>query len=333
MNSVLTPTGIDLPVTRTVVAAKAILDAVRCGYDIDHITGCEMLKFHTNDTYLLTTENEPYILRLYGARWRSVPEIEYELALLRHVAAKGVPGSVPIQTRCGAWRCPIPAAEGERQLVVFTYVKGAPLTWETIEQCRQAGQTMAEMHEAMGDFQTEHYRRPHDLAGLTDRPLGALKPFLTSRPEAWEFLQRLATRLRARVEDLAADGLDWGVCHGDMAAKNLLHVEDRKLAVLDFDHCGNGWRAYDFAKMFGDAAWAEQDALWEAFWDGYVARRPLNETNKEAVPVFLTLRHLFMLGMMAENALDWGTVAIRDTNLDGWLTFLQQCEQKYLGGD
>ena len=42
---------------------------------------------------------------------------------------------------------------------------------------------------------------------------------------------------------------------------------------------------------------------------------------------------LFMLGMLAENSLDWGTVAIRDTNLDGWLTFLRDCERTYLADE
>jgi len=325
-----TPARTQLTVTRTVLAAEAILAEVMQAYSLDLPTGCELLKFHTNDTYLLNTVAGPYILRLYGARCRLVSEINYELAFLRHVASKGLTVSLPIAARDGAWTYPVYAAEGTRHLVVFTYVIGSPLTWKTHAECRIAGRSMAQLHAAADDFECEHERRSLDLAELIDRPLAVLHSFVKSRPEAWDFLQRLGIRLRDQITALAAEGLDWGACHGDVAIKNLLQVADDELAFLDFDHCGPGWRAHDFAQMFGDAAWAKRTDLWEAFWDGYVEQRSLGAADKRAVPIFLTAWHLFMLGMMAENSPNWGTVAIRGTNLDGWLTFLQDCERKYL---
>jgi Ser/Thr protein kinase RdoA (MazF antagonist) len=321
-----------LTVARSILSADAMLGEVRRLYELDECIRCELLKFHINDTYLLQTESGDYILRLYGLHARTVAEIRYELELLNHLSAKEISVATPLADREGSLTHPIATGEGVRQLVVFVYLKGVPLAWDASENCARAGRTLAELHHASDDFRSAHSRRAYDETELLDRPLSALQPFVASRSADWTFLQAFADRMRARMAAMADNGLDWGVCHGDLAARNLLKTEDDRLAVLDFDHCGPGYRAYDFAEMFGAAVWKKRSDLWDAFWSGYTQRRPLTPADRDAVPVFLALRHLSMLGMIAERSSYLGTAPMRDTNLDGWLGFLRDCETQHMKG-
>ncbi len=319
---VTSPSG--LAITYSILSADALLAEVAGAYAIGTPVACHLLLPSMNDTYLLTTRDEHHIVRVYRTRWRTVSDIAYELDLLIHLAAKGVSVSVPIAARDGSLCHPLPAPEGTRYLVLFTYAKGRHMPWAEEKHSHLAGRMLAMIHAASDDFVSRHARRSLDLEYLIDRPLAAIRPFLAHRPGDWTYLEGVAARLRDRIATAAAAGLDWGVCHGDFGGGNIHLFGTDTLTVFDFDLCGPGWRAYDIAGVQDVATGPNQAEIWDSFIEGYTQVRSLAAADLAAGPLFRVTRHLFRLGLQADNVPDWGVSRVSDSNINRELTLLRE---------
>jgi Ser/Thr protein kinase RdoA (MazF antagonist) len=192
------------------------------------------------------------------------------------------------------------------------------------------------LHTAANDFVSQHARFQLDLRHLVDQPLAALRPFLAHRPDDWAYLQGFANRARERIANLPVGQLEWGFCHGDLHGGNA-HIDERKtITFFDFDCGGPGWRAYDIA-AFRQGPQGRQDEAWEAFLKGYTERRSLSQLDLAALPWFVALRHLWLMGLHAANTPDWGCSLLSDDYFDGGgvggLEFLREWEAKHLNGE
>ena len=319
------------PVTYSILSADALLAEVAHTYPIGISVSCRLLQTSLNDTYLLTSREDRYIVRVYGAHWRTPSEIAYELELLAHLVAKGVSVSVPIAGYDGALSRPLAAPEGTRHLVLFTYAPGTPLALDAEKPSYLAGRLLAAIHAASDHFVSRHVRFRCDLEYLIDTPLAAIRPFLAHRPADWISLEGLVGRLRARLAQAADTGLDWGVCHGDLNGGNIHLAEDGTLTVFDFDFCGPGWRVYDIAAAQWVARGDNKSGIRDAFLKGYTERRRLAVADLAVVPLFHAIRHLWVLGLRAAKAADTGTLSVSGCYLDFELTYLREWEAEHLG--
>jgi Ser/Thr protein kinase RdoA (MazF antagonist) len=317
------PAAPPLPVTYSILSPEALLDEVRRAYGMDGLDGCHLVQRGLNDTYLLAGADERWVARVYGARWRSAASIAYELELLGHLGARGIPVALPVPARDGVLARPLAAPEGTRQLVLFAFVEGSPLSWDDPRQCELAGRAVAALHAATEDFACAHPRTSLDLEYLIAEQLALLRPFLGHRPE-WRDLTRIAGELGARAGERGS-GLDWGVCHGDLAADNLRVGEDGAVSFLDFDVAAPGWRAYDLAAVRWVAT-ARGNGTWNEFVAGYAEVRPPAPADLEAVPLFQSIRRLWSLGMEARNAPALGSYRLAPEHLASQLKALRQEE-------
>lgn len=60
------------------------------------VTGCKLLRAGINHSYLITTEADKYVLRIYSLGWRSTTDITEEIRLINMLAENGVPVSRPM---------------------------------------------------------------------------------------------------------------------------------------------------------------------------------------------------------------------------------------------
>ncbi len=320
------------PVAHSVFSPEALLGEIATAYAIETPVTCQLLRRGLNDSYLLTTNSKRFVVRVFRARWRSPSDIAYELELLTHLAAKGVPVSVPLATRDGSLSRSLSAPEGTRQAALFTYARGRPFSWKEAKHSYLAGRLLAAIHAESEDFVSRHPRFRLDLEYLIDTPLSMIRPFLANRPEDWSYLQGLAARLRARVEAVARAGLDWGLCHGDFGANNAHIAEDQILTVFDFDFCGPGWRAYDFVMTRWGALDHDYRSIWDSFLKGYTEMRPWSEADLAAVPLFDTIRHVWGMGLRAGNARYQGTLSMSYGYLDHRFRTFRKWEAEHRNG-
>jgi Ser/Thr protein kinase RdoA (MazF antagonist) len=320
-----------VPVIYSILSAEALGAEVARAYGLDGPLSCDLLQRGLNATYLLKAGQSRYVARVYGADWRSAGSVAWELDLVEHLAAKGVSVARPLPDGRGSFVRALAAPEGMRQLVVFTYVEGTPLSWDDPGQCALAGRLLAAVHNAGDDFVSRHPRFRLDLGYLVDAQLELLRPFLDDRPAAWSGLEGVARRLQARAREAVA-GLDWGVCHGDVSGGNIHVGDDGTATVFDFDLAAPGWRAYDLAAVAWISWNRREPTIWEAFLDGYSGERSLTPADVAAVPLFHPLRRLWSLGMEARHAPALGSFRLQREVLEPEMAFLCACEAEHLGG-
>jgi Ser/Thr protein kinase RdoA (MazF antagonist) len=324
-------------VTHSTPSGEALLARMRQVYDIGVLVECKLWTNVPHDTYLVTAQDGRYVLKLYRGgplkhtEWRALPGILFEVDLLVHLARKGAPVAVPIAGKDGRFTLTVEAPEGIRHAVLYAYAEGTPFLLDE-EQSYLFGSGVAAIHDAASDFSSEHLGFCWDLRFLIDRWMRKIRSFLEHRPGDWDYLVSLAARLRERIERLPADGLEWGVCHGDFHDGNA-HSTGDAMTFFDFENCGMGWRSYDLA-VFRWAAklMGKDDTIWTSFLRGYTDRRKLNEIDLRAVPLFVAARHIYLMGLQTAGALDawWGHAWLDDRYFDRALTFLREWEAEQL---
>jgi Ser/Thr protein kinase RdoA (MazF antagonist) len=267
-------------------------------YDLAGPMVVRLLRSYTNEVFTVASPRARVVLKIYGAHWRTESEINYEIALLRHLSAAGVRVAAPIAGSAGYINA-VRFSGDDRHAVLFDYAAGAkPKPPFTTDLYSAFGRAIAQMHALSSDFEPRYSRAPLDLSHILDAPTAQILPLL-SEPEEAAFLSTLANRLHARVAALASLGLEWGPIHGDATLDNLHVTADGELILYDFDSGGPGWRAADLQ------GWAANDPQyrerWTAFHEGYSSVRRLDAVNLVAAPVFTILWDIWGMKIDLDN--------------------------------
>jgi len=257
-------------------------------YDLARPITCRLVRSYTNDVYAVETPGGRFVLKLYRNGWRTEPEVRYEVALLRHLSAKGLSVAAPVAGKDNdAVKMVEAPGAGRRPAVLFEYAPGEkPQPPFTPALYVAFGQAVAQMHELSDDFDTEHMRSPLDLNHLIDEPLALALP-LFEQADDRDFVTHIAGRVKDGIHALACEGLDWGPIHGDATLDNLHVTAEGEIVLYDFDSGGPGWRAADLQGWAAadKAGYAEKR---DAFQSGYSGVRPIKPVDLRAAP-YLTI--------------------------------------------
>ncbi len=251
-------------------------------------------------------------LRLHRPGYQTDSAIRSELWWMRSLAEAGLPVPRPVPAANGDL---VVEAEG-RWATVVTWVDGeqfgeaaTPLGPDagTVERRFGAlGGLIARMHNATDRLDLpQGFERPRwDRAGfLGDTPLWGRfweNPALSGdeRDLLVDARESAARALRRHEEE----GVDYGLIHADMLRENVL-VRGEDIAIIDFDDCGFGFRAYDLAT-------AEVQGLEDplnplaglALYEGYKAVRRGDAPRLGDVTLFVALRCFASAGWIISRA-------------------------------
>jgi homoserine kinase type II len=256
------------------------LEAFLAQYDIGDLMACKgIAEGVENSNYMLQTDRGSFILTLYEKRTRP-EDLPFFLALMDHLAAKGIDCPTPIHGRDGkALRilCGRPAA-------LVSFLQGMSVRRVSANQCGLLGQAMARLHLAGADFPMQ---RANDLSVEGWRPL-----FEASRSRANEVAPGLADEIEmelARLEAAWPKGLPKGVIHADLFPDNVFFLGERLSGLIDFYFACTDFLAYDLAVCLN--AWCfEADSSFNAtkarqMLAAYRRARPLEKSEMEALPL------------------------------------------------
>jgi Ser/Thr protein kinase RdoA (MazF antagonist) len=314
-----------VPVLRSLPTADGLTRLIEAAYGLAGVR-CRLIQGTIRDTYRVDSNTGAFVLSLYRHGHRTVAEIAAELDLLDAVATGGqvVPGVVPLRT--GERILTIRAPEGIRHAVLFTFVSGSPLG-RTPEPgpARSYGRAIARVH-AIAEALPAPLTRPRiDIDELLLRPLAAFAGVAEHRPADVAELSEIAIRLARQIEAFPIETPGYGLVHGDVIPSNALVRETGDVALLDFDFCGYGWRAYDVATYLGEVRfWDASPAIAEGFVAGYEEIRPLERWERAALPIFESARHIFALGVPAAHVNEWGSSYLSDRMIDALLDVLRR---------
>lgn len=310
----------DLVPTHTTASSVSVARWVARHHGI-RVQQCHLIRRGLNDNYALrAADGTRYVARLYSIRPRGGFNVEFEVALLMHLASRGAEVAAPVRAAEGRGHVQLQFPEGPRALALFRHADGA--VPDALEEFALTGRALARIHHAARDYAGPSSRYTLDGHHLAGRTLGYLEAHPELDAQVLEAYRRLVQRL---LEELAAvEGeLTRVVCHGDTHGFNN-HVETdaagaRKTVFFDFDDAGPGFLAYDlsvlpWSYLFRKGLKEFDDTLrvrWAHYLQGYrAAGGQVNERDLAALPLFLQLRHLWNMGEAAGRLHHWGTNSV-----------------------
>ena len=305
--------GVTMQAAHTILSGEAIAQALQQMPELGTIAHCELLRRGFNEVYDVRAEAGRFVARLSALRARGPSNVQYELALLAHMSARGAGvaagAASPVQ---------VLVSEGVRDLAAFQHAEGsAP---ESPEDFERTGEELARIHQAAEGYAGPASRYTLDLHHLVERPLAWLAEAPTMDAALKEDFAALADEVRQSVG--GGDGLTRVACHGDCHGGNNFIAAGadgcRRVVFFDFDDAGPGWLAYELAvllwghlpRRIEPEVDTETAAKYRAFLTGYRRVGPLPAADLDAVPCFLVARNIWLLGEYASRRHHWGSQAI-----------------------
>ncbi len=232
-----------------------------------------------NSNYCLITERGRYILTLYEKRVAPA-DLPFFLALMEHLAARGVPCPTPIHGRDGrALRslCGRPAA-------LVSFRDGISPRRVDAGHCSALGSALARLHLAGADFRMV---RANALSVASWRPL-----FEAGRAGADRVQPGLEAEIARELDDLERHwptDLPQGVIHADLFPDNVFFQSREVSGIIDFYFACVDITAYDLAICLN--AWCfEPDGAFNItkarqLLAAYRVLRPFTGAELEALPL------------------------------------------------
>lgn len=167
------------------------------------------------------------------------------------------------------------------------------------------GQSLAALHTAGNGLGSTYHRHDLDLAWLLDASMQVIDQHLTGT-DALAALQRAARHVSSKLQTIDLSRLDYGLCHGDFHGGNL-HVDKDRVTLFDFEECALGYRVYDLATFKWDLGYhPAAQSQWDAFFDGYGAKRKVQAEDASVIDAFVVLRELAELSYGIRNIIYFG---------------------------
>jgi homoserine kinase type II len=229
-----------------------------------------------NTNVQVETEEGPLFLRVNEGK--SLDDVGREAAIVAHLAARGVPTPPPRTAPSGQ-----PFVEWQGQIVsLFPWIPGRTLERAELTAAHgaAAGAALGRLHLAGADFPDRRPGRyePDEI----DRRLAQVASL--GRPELMPAQAILTAELAALAGERAGE-LPMGVIHGDLFIDNVLYLDDRLAALLDFEQASWGRLAYDLAVTvlaFGFGRDDFRPDVTRALIDAYAGVRPLTLAERAA---------------------------------------------------
>jgi homoserine kinase type II len=255
------------------------LAAFLAGYDVGAAVSFKgIAEGVENSNFLLETTRGRFILTLYEKRVEA-GDLPWFLALMGHLAAKGLPVPGPVADARGQ----VLQVLNGRPACLIEFLPGVSATEAAPDAAREVGAALGQMHRALADFTAP---RPNALGPASWPPLAA----------------RCAGRLGeidAGLPDAVARGLDaaadWpaelpqSTIHADLFPDNVLMLDGRVTGLIDFYFACTDARAYDVAVTH--AAWCFSADGRQFFPEraaglmaGYLAEVDLTPAERAAMP-------------------------------------------------
>jgi homoserine kinase type II len=212
---------------------------------------------------------------------RVAPEdLPFFLALMEHLAARGLNCPQPVKTKSGA----LLGFVAGRPAAIVTFLDGMWIRRPSAAHCGAVGAALAKLHLAGADFAM---KRRNALSVDGWRPLcvasaagaDAVQPGLRDTIE----------REVALLEGSWPSGLPDGVIHADLFPDNVFFLGNELSGLIDFYFACTDTLAYDVAICLN--AWCfEPDHAYNvtkgrALLQGYVAQRPLSVEERACLPL------------------------------------------------
>ncbi len=235
-----------------------------------------------NTTYFITTDQGEYVLTL--SEWLKPEQLPFFIDLTTLLNQNNLPVPCPVTDKQGKALMDIAG----KPALLFPRIKGSHPKTVDEKQCRAIGEFLAQMHNV-----TQH-EKTHEELKTNDRGFAwccewANQAATSLDASTTEFLHQTIDSLKSLFADKTA--LPRGIIHADLFTDNVLMVDDKVTAAIDFYLAGSDFLLLDLAITVN--AWCSKhdgslnDVYYQALLSGYKAHRPFEQNEEAAWPQML----------------------------------------------
>lgn len=261
-----------------------------------------------NTTYLAVSGSDQLILRVHRRGYHSGEEILSELewldALVDDVDVETVR---PVAAQDGE-RLPVITVDGgSHHVSAFCYLEGEePVVGAHLaDRFADLGGITARLHAQVRSWKPSAgftRKRWNFDALIGEQAIWGDWRAAYDDVEDIQYLEVLCSRLEEKLSGYGEGADRFGLIHGDLRLANLLD-DGKRLAVIDFDDCGLGWFAFDFAAAI---SFYEEDpsipALQAAWLRGYRQIAAFSRADEAILPTMIMARRLQLTAWLASRA-------------------------------
>jgi Ser/Thr protein kinase RdoA (MazF antagonist) len=307
------------PVSNSIISEIHLGEFLIDTYNLDKNTNCQLIKAWVNDTYLVETNSEKFIFRIYRLDWRSENEIAEELRLINLLKEKSISVSFPISDKNDNFIQSINAPEGKRFGILFSFAEGEKQLDLSPDLHFEIGKMMAEIHKNSKGFQLERVTYTPKI--LLFDSLKNIGNILGNNSTEFDFLKQTQTQLSNIFREINPGKIRKGAVHLDLWADNLNITSNNKITLFDFDFCGNGFLTLDIAFhiMMLFLFETDQEKLEKKttkFYEGYESVLVISEEEKKLIPAFGTTLLFYYLCFQCER---FSTIFVNKIYVKGFI--------------
>jgi Ser/Thr protein kinase RdoA (MazF antagonist) len=311
------------PVVCSTLSATHLGRYLQQQYHLGAGTTCRLLRAAINHAYLVTDGKHKYVFRVYSLNWRSGIEIAEEIRLLQLLKEHDIPVSYAIPDPQGNYIQQIPAPEGMRSGVLFSFAKGDKVLSFSEALHYRIGEIMARMHQITQNLSLQ--RVQYDPKVLLIDPFELLKQYISVDTEEMQFMQHAQKYLLQQYDNVQEYPFRNGIVHLDIWFDNLNIHNNEDVTIFDFDFCGNGWLLHDIAyymlQVFNTEREEDQYKLkLDSFLKGYESVTPIPEAEKQLIPAASVSIYFFYLGVQCQRFENWTNTFLNETYLKRYIT-------------
>jgi len=256
------------------------LAAFLAGYDIGELLAYKgIAEGVENSNFLVHTSRGYFILTLYEKRV-AAEDLPFFLALMEHLAARGIHCPQPVKNRNGA----VLGGVAGRPAALITFLDGMWIRRPSPRHCAALGEALAKLHLAGLDFKQ---RRANALSVEGWRPL--YEVCCGRANEVQPELQAFLAAELSHLEQTWPRDLPQGVIHADLFPDNVFFLGNALSGLIDFYFACTDALAYDVAICLN--AWCfESDHAYNVtkgrgLLQAYAQVRPLADVERAALPL------------------------------------------------
>jgi Ser/Thr protein kinase RdoA (MazF antagonist) len=280
-------------VMENMISSNAIIDNDKVKqiimnlYGISEPLSCTFIRRSFNDHYLIQTNSEKYILRVYLNNKYYINDIndfKFELELLTFLASRNIPVSYPIKNNDNLFISKVLHNNETRLITLFSFAEGTPIN-TTLERnlALRFGESIARLHKTLNEYKGDYQRYRISLDYLIDEPVEMLQEYSSKHALGdLGFFTPYAKYLYNQLQELPFNDESYGIIHGDLNPSNIHLDNNREIKIFDFDHCGYGWRIHDLAVI----KLCFEKTTYENILDGYLSRKSLSETEIRLIGIY-----------------------------------------------
>jgi len=271
----------------------------------------ELINLSENHTFLITSPSgKKTILRVHRAGYHTksaiYSELNWMVALREQANLKtprpiaGIDGQL-IQILKGG-------QQGNRFAIMFVFESGVePKASEDLRASfDQLGVLAAKCHAHAQDWTPPDgfSRLTWDKSGVLDKNAhwGDWRQAPNISTTDYETLEMGEKLLRTRLDEYGESRDRFGIIHADMRLANLL-IDAGEVKLIDFDDCGFGWFAYDFAAAISFYEDSKQvPELFTSWLRGYRQERDFSAQDIMMVNSMIMLRRFALLAWVGSHS-------------------------------